>query len=185
MNRPRHNWSNFLFPAAGIAYPFLVYAFLDRVPAWCFLAVLVATAALRLILARKRVGIWWTAGFVGSGVVLGGVALRSVVDAVKVYPVLTSLAMATAFGVSLAYPPTLAERVARLTHPDLPEAGVRYTRKVSWVWFVFLLSNAAVAAWTAAFGTLGQWTLWNGLISYLLMGFLFVGEFFIRKAILP
>ena len=103
--------------------------------------------------------------------------------AVQAYPVVVSLSVAAIFGFSLLFPPTLVERIARLTEHDLPPSGVIYTRKVTAIWTVFLIANAGVSAVTALWGTLAQWTLWNGLLSYLLMGTLFIGEWLVRKRV--
>ena len=67
-----------------------------------------------------------------------------------------SLAVATIFAASLRFPPTVIERIARLTEPDLPPEGVIYTRKVTVVWVAFLLVNAAISLWTALCGSLEQ-----------------------------
>src|SRR2546423_11913745 len=40
----------------------------------------------------------------------------------------------TLFRSSLFRPPTVVERLARLRNPELPAAGVRYTRQVTQVW---------------------------------------------------
>ena len=87
--------------------------------------------------------------------------------AVKIYPILMSLSVASVFALSLRYPPTVIERLARIREPELSPAGITYTRKVTIVWVVFLIANAGVSLITALWGTLAQWTLWNGLLSYL------------------
>ncbi len=96
---------------------------------------------------------------------------------------LSACPYAAVFGLSLLFPPTIVERIARITEPNLPPGGVVYTRRVTAIWAVFLLFNAVVSAATALWGTLAQWTLWNGLISYLLMGTLFAGELIVRRAV--
>jgi uncharacterized membrane protein len=93
------------------------------------------------------------------------------------------LALATIFGASLRFPPTVIERIARLTEPDLPPEGVVYTRKVTAVWVGFLLVNAAISLWTVLWGSLEQWALWNGLLSYLAMGILFTAEYLVRRVV--
>jgi len=75
----------------------------------------------------------------------------------------------------------MIERFARIREPDLSLGGQIYTRRVTQVWTGFLVANSAIAAATAVWGTVEQWTLWNGLISYLLMGGLFIGEIALRR----
>ena len=100
------------------------------------------------------------------------------------YPVAVNVLLLAIFAVSLRRPPSVIERLARLSHPDLPEAGVRYTRRVTQVWCGFFLLNGTVALFTALRGDLALWTLYNGAISYALMGILFAGEYFLRRKLL-
>lgn len=97
------------------------------------------------------------------------------------YPVVINLVTAIVFGLSLIYPPTLIERIARRTHPDLDARGVAYTRQVTKIWFSFSLINSIVSLTTVLYGDLQLWALYNGLISYVLMGILFAGEFIVRQ----
>lgn len=98
----------------------------------------------------------------------------------KFYPVLMSLGSSLIFAFSLYRPPSLIERFARLHQPNLPESGVRWTRQVTWIWTLFLLFNA-VLAFCTVFAPIQVWLIYNGCISYLLMGVLLLGEFVLRK----
>jgi uncharacterized membrane protein len=98
----------------------------------------------------------------------------------RFYPVLISLSLFIVFTASLFYPPPIIERFARLQHPELPEQGIRYTRKVTYVWCVFFALNGLVAAITAVWSSFAVWSLYNGLISYLLMGCLMAVEYGVR-----
>ncbi len=97
------------------------------------------------------------------------------------YPVLVNATMLVLFGASLFQPVSLIERVARLRHPTLPDAARPYLRRVTQVWVLFFIVNGSIAAWTAVAADMHLWTLYNGLISYLLMGALFAGEWLFRK----
>lgn len=168
--------------AGGLLYPLLVYVSLPYAPPFAFVIVGLGLIALRLWGARRD----GTAAIWGTALVLAavGLALLSALSpslAMKSYPALISLAVAGVFGVSLIWPPSLIERIARIKEPDLSPAGQIYTRRVTQVWTGFLLLNSTVAAATAVWGTVEQWTLWNGLISYLLMGVLFIGEITLRR----
>lgn len=102
----------------------------------------------------------------------------------KFYPVIVSFSILATFVVSLIYPPSAIERIARLREPDLPQAGVEYTRKVTKIWCVFLLCNGLAALYTSLYSSVEVWTLYNGLISYLLMGCLLGGEMIYRSFVL-
>lgn len=96
------------------------------------------------------------------------------------YPVIVSFLTSGVFLLTILRPPSLVERIARIRNPNLDKAGVVYTKKVTVVWGVFLLINGGVSLWTALAKNEELWAIYNGLISYLLMGVLFCGEFLYR-----
>lgn len=119
-----------------------------------------------------------------AGLVLMGVSFYfNSLDSLKLYPVLVNLSLLILFVASLFFPPSMIERFARIQEPDLSDEAVRYTRKVTVVWCVFFIGNGAVAFYTALFSSNEVWTLYNGLISYVLMGILFSIEFAYRKLV--
>ncbi|CAA7626555.1 hypothetical protein [Magnetospirillum sp. UT-4] len=170
-----------LLGALGLAYPFVVYGALGRVPAGALALVAVALAAARLgLLRRSPLAGALVPPVAAVAVATAALALADGRTAALAYPVLMSLGMAAAFGLSLRRGPTLIEHFARLAEPDPGPAARAYMRNVTRVWFVFLLGNAAVSAATAASGDLALWTLYNGLLSYLLMAALFTAEYGVR-----
>lgn len=96
------------------------------------------------------------------------------------YPVIINASLALVFLYSLANPPPIIERLARLTQADLPAHAVAYTRTVTKVWLGFFILNGLVASYTALFTSLQTWTLYNGLIAYILIGVLFALEYLVR-----
>ncbi len=165
---------------AGVVYPFAVFWGMGRVPA----SVLVLSA---LLLVGARIGVVRQGPLllplVGVAVTTLGVALVEAAWAAKAYPVLMSLGMATAFGLSLRTPPSLIEVFAGSRAPLEPNAR-GYMRKLTGVWCGFLLVNAALSLASLVWGTAWMWALYNGLISYLLMGGLFVGEWLLRRRLI-
>lgn len=173
-----------LAAVVALAYPFIVWFGLSAVPPAVFVLLALACIAVRIVGFNRirRSGVE-TAAFLLAAIALVVLLLISPAIAARAYPVAISLGVAAVFAASLRYPPTIIERIARLTEPDLPPAGVAYTRKVTWVWVAFLLANAAIALWTVLFASLDQWMLWNGLLSYIAMGCLFAGEFLVRRMV--
>ncbi|MDR3323941.1 MAG: hypothetical protein LBS89_07040 [Zoogloeaceae bacterium] len=96
------------------------------------------------------------------------------------YPVLVNLMLLLLFALSLKQKQSLIEHLARRMEPDLPESGVRYTRRVTEVWCLFFLINGGIAWWSISAGE-AVWALYNGGIAYLLMGGMFAGEWLIRR----
>jgi uncharacterized membrane protein len=104
-------------------------------------------------------------------------------EALKLYPVLINISLLILFASSLFFPPSMIERFARLQEPDLDQKGVIYTSRVTKVWCGFFVINGSIAFYTAMFSSDEIWTLYNGLVSYLLMGVLFLSEFTYRKLV--
>jgi len=98
----------------------------------------------------------------------------------RLYPVLINAMLLFTFGLSLRAGPPVIERIARLRFPTLSPEGVRYTRKVTQVWCGFFAANGTIAAALAFWGPWEWWMLYNGAISYALMGALMLGEWCLR-----
>jgi uncharacterized membrane protein len=103
---------------------------------------------------------------------------------VRLYPVFMNAAMLASFADTLWHPPSMVERFARIVEPELPESGVRYTRKVTMVWIGFFILNGAIALWSVLQPGWAAWTLYNGLISYFAAGLLFAGEYLVRQRVM-
>ena len=84
------------------------------------------------------------------------------------------------FGFSLYKKPSVIETLARLQEPELDDFAVKYTEKVTWVWCLFFCVNGSIALYTALCSSIAQWTLYNGLISYILIGTLMSVEWLVR-----
>lgn len=174
---------------AGLAvvtllYPFIVFFAVKEGQTVWVVAGLCAFLLLRVVFGvGRRAPLGLVLAPAAVAVVMGGMMLWDAHRAARFYPVFMNAAMLAAFAASLVRGPSMIERLARIGEPDLPEAGVRYTRKVTIVWCAFLLLNGLVALWTALYATLEVWTAYNGLIAYLLMGALFGGEFLVRRIV--
>ena len=170
------------FVAIGIAYPFLVYFGLQRLPPAKLAVGLIVLLAARLAFEFGK-GKRDFLSYLAVCLVLVIVAARSPMVGLKAYPIVLSLAFATVFGYSLIAPPTVVERIARLRHPNLPLAANPYLRKVTIIWLAFFIVNAGISAATIASGSVKLWTLYNGFVSYIAMGTIFAGELLIRQRV--
>lgn len=97
----------------------------------------------------------------------------------KLYPVVISFSFFSVFVYSLIKPPAIITLIAS-ARDKITESAVIYTRKVTVVWCFFFIFNGLVALWTV-FLSDEYWTLYNGVISYILMGILFACEWLIRR----
>ena len=179
--------------AAGavlVAYPLLMYVGQTRLGASWLALNFIAVSALRLAALRfgrtARLG-----GAVGApqlSVIVMAIALALALvslwqgssEAMLYYPVAVNLAMLCVFAASCVSPPTIVERIARAWHPDLPEQATPYLRRVTLAWCAFFVVNGAVAIYTATSASFEMWALYNGLIAYLLIGAMFLGELLLR-----
>lgn len=169
---------NALTIAITLVYPFALWFGAEYVePRWLSIALLLAVLARLPKLKASKAGVW----LVLAAVVLMALAVwKNAMLPLKLYPFLVNLGMLALFGFSLVYPPTVIERIARIREPDLPAKGVAYTRRVTQVWCVFFIFNGSMALFTAFWSSHDFWSLYNGVIAYLLMGLLFAAEYAIR-----
>ncbi|MBE3749336.1 DNA gyrase subunit B [Vibrio parahaemolyticus] len=166
------------------AYPFAVYFGIDKFGLNLVGGLLIAALLLRLSVANKTPlkefkFLALTTGAVGILLVTLGMVFKQH-GWLKFYPVVVNVCMLCVFAFSLKQPQSIIERLARLQEPELPPSGVAYTRKVTMVGAFFFVLNAAFALYTC-FLPVKIWTLYNGLISYLLAGSLFAGEWIVRQ----
>jgi uncharacterized membrane protein len=167
--------------AVSLLFPFIALFLAHPLGPTVVVLALVAVIVLRAVTGIGKgqpQALTWAA--LAAACLLGIGSVINANLAMRIYPVLMSVAMLTAFALSLARPPSMIERFARVFEPDLSEAGVRYTRTVTWVWCAFFLLNAGAALWTALAASLKTWALYNGAISYGLMGLLLGVEFLVR-----
>ena len=100
--------------------------------------------------------------------------------ALKFYPAVINLAIFILFFSSTFTNETVIQKIARMMEgKELPDIVKNYTRKLTYVWCVFLLFNFLVSSATI-FMSSKIWTVYNGCISYLLTGLLFAVEYVIR-----
>lgn len=160
-----------------VVYPLAIYFSLGHFePRWAAL-ILFSVAVTRALASREN--FWRYAA--GAALLLALLSMYlNLATPLKLYPVIVSAALLGVFVISLWHPPTVIERLARLQDPDLPKQAVAYTKKVTIVWCGFFLMNGLIALVTALYVSDKIWALYNGLISYCLMGMLFAGEWLVR-----
>lgn len=170
-----------LLAVLGVTYPVLVYFGLTVFSPKIILIGLLVVVLLRAasFALQKRYAPAGLAVLVAGIVAAGGLASELV--AIRFYPVIVSLTMGTVFTLTLFTDQPMVERLARLKMPDLDDYSIAYTRKLTKVWIGFFAVNAMIATSTALYASMEIWTLYNGLISYIVMGILFVGEWPVRR----
>jgi uncharacterized membrane protein len=181
------------FLSITILYPFLVLVGLlvlktsPRALSLCLVAILVVNFLAYPGAGKKggfdRVRMWATAGILTALIIL--IVLTNSSGIVKLYPVVMNLFLLGSFAITLFRPPSMIFRFAVLAKKSLMDDPKRpsietYCRTVTIVWCAFFIFNACLSLITAIWTSDFVWTLYNGLISYILIGLLFFGEIGIR-----
>ena len=170
---------NGIIGSLTLLYPFVVYFGTKYLEPWKIAGLLVILLGIRLMASAAVKH--WSSPLLLVGVLYFGFAIWSdELLTLRFYPVIANAAVLLLFSWTLYSPPSLVERIARMQHPDLPPEGVVYTRRVTQIWCVFFIINGSLALVTALWGSFEIWSLYNGLIAYLLMGILFAGEYMVR-----
>ncbi|MPY26494.1 hypothetical protein FM037_26475 [Shewanella psychropiezotolerans] len=162
-----------------LGYPLAVYFGLNYLPAGTIAMVLCFILILRLLIQKQQVKAMILPIIVGIGLTAASfIAKRH--DWLLYYPVVINLSMLMLFVYSLKLGPSMIERLARLKEPELPDEAIPYLKKVTQIWCGLFVFNGSVALYTAHYASLEIWTLYNGLIAYLLIGSLLGGEWLYR-----
>ncbi len=100
------------------------------------------------------------------------------------YPVVINIGFLLIFYSSLSTPRNFIQRIAeKIEKRPLDSASIKYTSYVTQIWCVMFLLNALISSFLAWHQMLDKWTLYNGVIAYLLMAVLLLGERLLRSRI--
>lgn len=175
---------NGLIAGLTVSYPFLIWFSLEHFEPRVLALMLAGLFGLRFLLSGAHGGSGIMRFIVPACLLfLLAIAWVNQAGGLLVYPVFVSLLFFLVFSVSLVYPPSVVERLARLEDPDLPPKGIAYTRKVTQIWSVFFLVNAGVSLFTVWYGERWLWSLYNGCVFYILMGLLMAAEMAVRRRV--
>ena len=165
-------------PIILISYPFLVFFALKRGIQPRFLSILLLMALLfqfgstRLPVLRN----------VTVSILLALIIALCIYNTdffLKLYPFIVNFLLFVIFILSLKFGPPIIERFARIRDKRLTPSKIEYCRKITMIWCIFFVINGSIAFYTI-FLSLDIWILYNGLISYILMGSLMAAELLYR-----
>ena len=147
-------------------------------------AYLIIAGSLRFIAGitnARSAGDWF---MVLVPIVLGVLVLSVGFRVGLYYPVIVNFGLLLIFYSSLSAPKNFIQRIAEtIEKQPLDSVGARYTRSVTKIWCIFFLLNALISAFLAWQQLLDKWALYNGVIAYLLIAFLLLGERLVRHQI--
>jgi uncharacterized membrane protein len=163
-----------------LVYPLLVYNFASTDRPLLLVTTLAILGALRLFAAGPVSKPKLVIALILLCTFCALALLDTQLRLLRLYPVLISLGGAGFCWYTLAYPPSAIERFARRVGMAIPTQAIGYLRGVTLLWLGFFCLNATVAGYTAVATDVAIWALYNGLISYLIIGMLLLGEWLYR-----
>jgi uncharacterized membrane protein len=164
-----------------VGYPMIIYLLLSYQVAW--LGALLVFGLIVWKLHHRDNWLWLAVILLSS--ILVSARLFGIDAILRLSPLLIHISLFYIFMKSLSTIP-LIERFARLEYDDKLPAGIAaYCRKLTVLWSAFFAANIAGCMWLAIQGDDGTWVLYNGLIVYLLIGALLLGEYLWRRIAFP
>ena len=163
-----------------IAYPVIIYYLLTHNLPW--IGVVFVTGVILWKLRNKEYPLVWLSGFLISVALIGYLFGPEFIS--KIVPLLIHLTLFMVFFQSLKTTPLITQ-FARLDFPELPDGIAEYCRSLTILWTGFFASNIVFCLWLAVNENDKLWALYNGLIVYLLIATLIVGEYIWRKIKFP
>lgn len=163
-----------------LAYPYLVYKGIEHGMSWLAPMIIAGVCMRRAWLAKQQRARIVNA-LIAVVLLLGAYYLQTLTA--KILPVLIQLMLMLLFGRTLlaSQSPSLIERIVRLQYPDFPPAVSVYCRQLTQIWTVFFAGNVLVCTLLAIWGSEFGWALYNGVIIYIMMAVLALGEYVYRR----
>jgi uncharacterized membrane protein len=167
-----------------LAYPYLVYRGMESGMVGLAPAVFAGIYLFQAFTATKlKVRTYKI--LIAIVLLLGAYYIQSITA--KVLPVLIQLMLLYFFGRTLlkGKGPSLIESFVRLEFPEFPPGISEYCRQLTVLWTGFFAFNAITCVLLAIWGSDFWWTLYNGIVIYLMIGLLVTGEYIYRHFRFP
>lgn len=189
----------FFFYAVAALYPVLIFTLLVllklpvRIVSLCMIVIATAfflSSTSRTGNSKVKSALSWRP-FVSSALFIAAGLFCFMTQKtifLKLYSVVISLIFLAAFGSTLFSAPSMVFRLATLMDKTIKGSSwerevERYCFKVTLIWCCFFIVNGCASVWTAFFASDRVWSIYNGGISYVLMGMIFAVEFIVRKKV--
>ena len=103
----------------------------------------------------------------------------SKIYALKFYPVIVKSFIFCVFFSSVFCEETIIQKIAKKMDGELTDFSRNYTRKLTYVWCIFLFVNLSIS-FATVFMSPKVWELYNACISYIALGVMFGVEYIVR-----
>lgn len=97
----------------------------------------------------------------------------------KYYPVIVNFVLFCIFFGSTFSEETVIQKMAKLMEPNIKPKALEYTRRLTYIWSIFMLANFFISL-TTVFMSEKVWVIYNGFLSYMLVGVFFIIEYMVR-----
>lgn len=97
----------------------------------------------------------------------------------KYYPVIVNFVLFCIFFGSTFSEETVIQKMAKLMEPNIKPKALEYTRRLTYIWSIFMLANFFISLATV-FMSEKVWAIYNGFLSYMLVGVFFIIEYMVR-----
>ena len=161
-------------------YPLVVYLLLDEIGPAMLGIILVVIMLVRSVILHRHAPALTRGLLVLAAISVGLLLIDDTAIVLKLYPTAMNFGLFAAFTYTLLYPPSMIERFVRAMKLPIHAKTTSYTRVVTIIWCGFFAINGIIATLIALSGSLGAWTIYNGLISYAIVGTIIVVELIFR-----
>jgi len=166
-----------LFSIFVIAYPFMIFYALQQNIAVKFIGIILLMAVMFSFLRNKNKYIF----VIGLILCFFGVFFNQEIF-LKLYPVLMNASVCGIFALSLRKTPLITQFAQKMQKTPLYEYKLNYTKRATIAWAIFMFANTIISLITV-FLSNEIWTLYNGFISYVLIGIMMLSEYIVRKRV--
>ncbi|MDO5046513.1 DNA gyrase subunit B [Campylobacter sp.] len=164
----------FIIAIASISYPFVLFFAVNFKST--ILLLLGILWAIRGVFERGNLRL---ASFGLSGFFLFCILFKSE-NLAFLYPVIISLGFLFVFTYSLKSEAVIT-KLARVKERKISGEIISYTRNLTKIWCAFFAFNAVLSLWLSLIEDKIYWSLYTGVVSYILIFGLFGGEILYRK----
>ena len=161
---------------ATFVYPFIVFTSIEKIGPASLSIILLCLLVARVVIRGKfnEPEQYLQLALVGSLCLIA--AWQQSEFLLRFYPVAMNLVFSAFFFLSLRKEITLIEKFSQYFVKNPEPHQRKYMRGLTKAWGLLLLLNACLAAYTACCSSLEVWTLYNGVISYILFGLFSLAE---------
>ena len=163
------------FSVFVIAYPFVIFYTLQQNIAMKFIGLILLMAVVFSFVRNKNKYMFMLGLLLCFLVIFFNQEIF-----LKFYPVLMNAGVCSVFALSLRKTPLITQFAQKINKNYLDDNELNYTRRATIAWAIFMFFNT-IASLITVFLSNETWVLYNGFVSYILIGLMMGAEYLIRK----